>query len=118
MAVPGLDPGIDPAIHAEAPQRLVPHWRGPQQEPANAKVFGLWQRTCRRSTRRTAWVAGSSPAMTLNPSGTSLMLPNLSSPTANAISAKATALIALAVGLSDRALIGFEEGLAEAFSAH
>jgi hypothetical protein len=27
-------------------------------------------------------------------------------------------LIALAVGLSDRALIGFEEGLAEAFSAH
>ena len=93
MAVPGLDPGIDPAIHAEAPQRLVPHWRGPQQEPANAKVFGLWQLTCGRSTRRTAWVAGSIPgsspgtAMTLNPSGTSLTLPNLSSPTANAISA-------------------------------
>ena len=79
--------GLDPAIHAEAPQRLVPHWRGPQQEPANAKVFGLWQLTCGRSTRRTAWVAGSSPAMTLNPSGTSPMLPNLSSPTANAISA-------------------------------
>jgi hypothetical protein len=31
-----------PAIHAEAPRGLVPHRRGPQQEPANAKVFGLW----------------------------------------------------------------------------
>jgi hypothetical protein len=34
----------------------------------------------------------------------------------NAIIAVEVSLIALAVGLSDRALIGFEEGLAEAFS--
>jgi hypothetical protein len=41
-----------------------------------------------------------------------------SQPTANAITAVELALIALAAGLSDRALIGDEEGLAAAFSAH
>ena len=30
-----------PTPIADAPQRLAPRWRGPQQEPANAKVFGL-----------------------------------------------------------------------------
>jgi hypothetical protein len=39
----------------------------------------------------------------------------LSRPAAHAIAAAEAALIALAVGLSDRALIGFEEGQAEAF---
>ena len=41
-----------------------------------------------KASSQTHWMAGTSPAMTLNPSGTSPMLPNLSSPTANAISAR------------------------------
>ena len=30
-----------PAIHAGVLQKRIRHWRGPLQEPTNAKVFGL-----------------------------------------------------------------------------
>jgi len=68
----------------------------PALAPPAARAYkckGFWPLllTCGRSMRRTTWMAGTSQAMTLNPPADLSDAPNLSQPTANAISAKTMA---------------------------